>query len=436
MSPLNSRLGFYYYPDDQHYTQVDLDTWLPRLKSLGAKWITLKANPARAIPEPFILGLKDSGIEPVIHIPCRMGSVHNSDLSSMFVSYANWGVRYVSVHDRPNLKSQWSATDWCRTGLVERFIDLILPILMSQQSAGLRPLLPPLEPGGDYWDTAFLEAALESLVRRGKQDLLQDLTLAIYAWTYDKPLDWGSGGFSSWPEARPYHTPPNCQDQIGFRIFDWYSEVVKRVVQIPMPMLVIAGGELPSHNDSGIGPDNHAEKNLAIARSLATTTVPETVLNYAFYHLASTPDHSDHFAAWYKDEDNPLPAVNTFLRLSNIAVKKPTAPEVKPFEHYVLLPQRQYQYYAQSWEAISNFALNYQPMVGFSPKEARLAKCVTLFGDENVISKDIEEQLCAAGCKVQRFTKSIDRDFVSATGPSVAKSHSLFDVSITGDPNA
>ncbi len=66
-------------------------------------------------------------------------------------------------------------------------------MLRTQISAGLQPIFPPLEPGGDYWDTAFLEAALASLKRRAP-DLINQIVLALYAWTYDQPLDWGAGG--------------------------------------------------------------------------------------------------------------------------------------------------------------------------------------------------------------------------------------------------
>lgn len=436
MSPLNARLGFHYYPDDQHYAQSDLDIWLPRLTALGAHWVTLKASPTRTVPEEFILGLKEAGIEPIIHIPCRMGSVCNSELSSLLTKYAASGIRYVSVYDRPNLKSQWITSDWCRTGLVERFIDLLLPVLTAQQSAGLIPLFPPLEPGGDYWDTAFLEAALESLIRRGKQDLLNELVLSIYMWTNGKQLDWGTGGLSRWPEARPYYTPSGSQDQLGFRIFDWYSEVVEKSLHTSMPMLVIAGGELPSEDAQGIGLDNHAERNLAIARTLMTDDVPEIVLNFSFYLLASRPEHSDQFTSWYPFEHKPLPVINTFLRSLKKEEVQPKSSEEKPLKHYVLLPQRQYEHYEQSWKTIGPYALDTQPVVGFSPQEALLADQVTLLGDEAVISKEIEDQLGASGCIVKRYAELADGECIPDPSFSQSPSHLPFDAPLTGELNA
>jgi len=420
MPSLNSRLGFYYSPDDQHYTQLDLDTWLPVLGSLGARWLTLQASPDRAIPETFIRGLLDAQIEPIIHIPCTVGSVSATDLTPLLNSYARWGVHYVVVLDRPNIRCNWEASDWGKTGLIERFIDYVLPILEAQQSAGLQPVLPPLEPGGDYWDTAFLEAVLESLLRRGKQDLLQELTLAIYVWTYGKPIDWGAGGFTRWSEARPYHTPHGCQDQLGFHIYEWYSEIAERIVQTSLPMLIIAGGELPSLEAVSLGSDPHTEQNLSIARSLSNDEVPDFVQNFAFYHLTSTPDLSDHHSAWYPSVDQPLPVVAAFNQLSNLVIKKPVVSDEKPIQHYLLLPPRSTTDYNHNWSAIGPFVLAVQPVVGFSPQEARLAKRVTLFGDEQAIPQKVEEELRDAGCNVKRFTGAASQKYFASKSPTMS----------------
>jgi len=419
MSSPNSRLGFYYSPDDQHYTQLDLDAWLPVLGGLGARWLTSQASPERAIPESFIRGLLDSQIEPIIHIPCTVGSVSATSLTPLLSSYARWGVHYVVVHDRPNIRCNWEASDWGKTGLIERFIDYVLPILETQQSIGLQPVLPPLEPGGDYWDTAFLESVLESLIRRGKQDLLQELTLAIYVWTYGKPIDWGAGGFARWSEARPYHTPPGCQDQLGFHIYEWYSEIVEKTLHSSLPMLIIAGGELPSLEAGNLGPDPHTEQNLTIARALTSDEVPNIVLNFAFYHLTSTPDQSDHHSAWYPSVDQPLPVAAAINQLANLTIKKPPVSVGKPLQHYVLLPPQSSPDYNQNWSAIGQFVLAVQPVIGFSPQEASLAKRVTIFGDEQAIPKIVEEELRGAGCNVRRYGE-VGREFFTNKSPTVA----------------
>jgi hypothetical protein len=413
-----SRLGFYYYTDDRHYTQSDLDTWLPILRSLDAQWLTMLASPDRAVPESFLIGLIESGIEPIIHIPAQVGQVTLKKITPILNSYQRWGVQYVVLLDRPNQRSSWEPSEWSRGELVERFVDHLLPMLEAQVAAGLKPVMPPLEPGGDYWDTAFFEAALESLIRRGKQDIFENLTLAIYAWTYGKPLDWGEGGFARWSEARPYHTPHGCQDQIGFRIFDWYAEISEGLLSRTLPMLVIAGGELPPMEEPSFGNDPHTENNLSIVRALATEEVPVTVLNFSFYHLGPTDGQPNRDPAWFPTFDNPLAIVDK-IRLAQASITpKSTTTEEKPLQHYVLLPPRPSPDYTHNWDAIGPFVLAVQPVVGFSTEEARLARRVTLFGDKQALSKSVEDELEAAGCHVMRFTGPASQAFLNHADPS------------------
>ena len=181
-----SRLGFHYFPDDSHYSEKDLDDWLPTLLRLSANWLVLPAAPERLIPEAFIKGLKGARIRPVVWIKGHADDITAELLSPTLASYGEWGVTEVVVFDRPNIRSSWSSSEWARTGLVERFVDRMLPILQLERASGMHPVFPPLEPGGDYWDTAFLETALQSILRRGHRSLVEDLHLAIYARTFGK----------------------------------------------------------------------------------------------------------------------------------------------------------------------------------------------------------------------------------------------------------
>src|SRR3989304_105946 len=117
MSNLSDRIGFHYFPDDQHFTQTLLESWLPILESLNARW--------------------------------------------------------------------------------------------------------PSGHGGDYRDCGFRSAIVDGLVRRGQAGLLEDLALAIHAFAYRRPLDWGKGGPARWPEAQPYHTPQGAQGPRGLPHSDW-----------------------------------------------------------------------------------------------------------------------------------------------------------------------------------------------------------------------
>jgi len=400
----DNRLGYHYYPDDRHFSQDDLQTWLPRLHSLGARWLTLRANTARAIPESFVRSLLEANIQPIIHISSRIGTAQLADLVPLLNNYSHWGVRYAIIFDRPNMKHSWGEAAWSKRGLVERFLDIMVPVLETSRSAGLQPILPPLEPGGDYWDTAFLEQVLIGLARRGKGELLTDLALAIYAWTNHRPLDWGLGGPERWPQARPYNTPPGCQDQRGLRAFDWYASVCRRITQSPMPMLVVAGGAFSQDPlQARLSSEAQAEQNLAIARSLESDTIPSQVLNFNFYPLVCAQDHPDYASAWFPLEGPPRPVVEAFRRY----VYAPEAPlpvqdPNKVIDHYVLLPEDSSPEFHRRWTALGALAIASKPIIGFSSDVARQARRVTIIGDETLVPAQVENTLRSAGCEVQR----------------------------------
>jgi len=84
---LSPRLGFHYFPDTDHYTRKDLETWLPLLNQLQAKWLVLLANGTRAIPEYFVTGLVEAGIKPIIHIQLPLpNSPSAKELKTLFTA--------------------------------------------------------------------------------------------------------------------------------------------------------------------------------------------------------------------------------------------------------------------------------------------------------------------------------------------------------------
>jgi len=327
MSPLSpvTRLGFHYFPDTLHYRMDDLGFWLPELNQLGAAWVTLLAPAERAIPEFFLNGLLAANIQPVLHYQLPFHQhLSNESFRLLFSNYARWGVKYVTLCDRPNVRANWRSSSWAQTELVERFLDYFLPLAGVALQEGLTPVFPPLEPGGDYWDLAFLQTALRAIQRRGNERLLEILVLGAYAWTRKRPIDWGVGGPERWPESHPYFTPPEAQDHLGFRIFDWYLAIAQQELGKRLPIILLRAGSLPDDHAKaegaiveGIG---HAQTNLALARLLSGETdsitkeepVPPEVLACNFWLLAT--DESSEYAAqaWFQSGNDSLPVVAAF----------------------------------------------------------------------------------------------------------------------------
>jgi hypothetical protein len=441
-----NRLGFHYFPDTLHYREIDLADWLPELTALGASWLTLIAPSERAIPESFIRGLLDAHIEPVLHFPMplhRPSSI--ADLRLLYESYARWGARYVVLFDRPNLRSSWTAQSWAQSDLVERFLDLFLPLAETARQTGLIPVFPPLEPGGDYWDTAFLRAALKGIQRRNGSRLLDILHIGAYAWASNLPLNWGAGGPERWPKAKPYITVSGAEDQRGFRIFDWYQAITEAELGKSRPMLLLRAGSRPGDQDDPSQPaidiHAHARRNLAIIHRLASQNggddkpyeavlpeeedfepIPPDVLACNFWLLAADAQNPSSAQAWFQPDGEPLPVVHALRQwepkgkseaktAGTVDVwEEPTQPVRPPrpsedfcISHYLLLPV--YDWGIDDWhlDSLRPFIKQNHPTIGFLPKEARQAERVTVAGGVQAFPDEVLAALREAGCSVERI---------------------------------
>jgi len=329
------RLGFHYYPDTLHYRESDLETWLPELKAMGAAWLTLQAPLNRAIPEPFLGGLLKAGIEPILHFRLPLHHPPSDEtLDLLCKAYAAWGVHFITLFDRPNHRSSWPAYAWTQSDLVERFLDLFIPSATRVVEAGLTPVFPPLEPGGDYWDTSFLQVALKGLVRRGQTALLDKLHLGAYAWVDEHSVDWGIGGPERWPGVRPYFTPAGEEDQRGFYIFEWYLAQAEAALGEARPILLLAAGNRPPSSArstiaTGREEAEHARINLTLARRLLANGSCEPLSPYLlacnFWLLAADPCDPCVSQAWYQPDGYVLPIVSELRRLAAGRMPRPAA---------------------------------------------------------------------------------------------------------------
>lgn len=454
MYPIDSadyRIGIHYFPDTLHYRQQDLLTWLPELNKLGAKWLTLLSPVERAVPESFLSGLIAANIRPILHFQLPIGPPMGSHaLHLLFSNYARWGVDYVCLYDRPNVRKNWHPATWAQAELVERFLDLFIPLASAAVEEGLTPVFPPLEPGGDYWDLAFLSAALQGISRRGCSQILDRLHLGAYAWVGNHPLDWGAGGSDRWPEARPYIVPPGSQDHRGFRIFDWYLGISQRVLDKRLPIMLLRAGSVPAVSAPPNGSDPstgdreneifYSQTNLEIVRQMEgdqegvdpRVIIPAEVLCCNFWLLSTSANSNYVQQAWFHPDGHKTPAVEmirTWLagRHGNrmrpelaapkevnspgvsapveigATITSPSVADARLIDHYILLPL--YAWGAAEWdlEAIQPILDGSHPTIGFSLAEARTAARVTVVGGDGAFSEETLNMLRSAGCVVERL---------------------------------
>lgn len=325
-SEQNTRIGFHYYPDSLHYRQSDLTAWLPQLKAFNASWLVLKSDIQRAIPEFFISELVQSGIEPIIQFNLNLERPpQDADLSLLLRAYKNWGANGIILTERPNIHASWNMVNWANKDLVQHFIEHFLPLAKLTLDHDLLPFMPPLQPGGNYWDTSFLRGMLESLVETGEKNFLDHLVLTAYAWTHGHSLNWGAGGPREWPGARPYFVCPGQEDHRGFHIFDWYQTIFQEVLGKTCPIFLLHAGAAhdPIQHHDPLPGDQHTDINKSIFRLLnrEKITTPEdpktmlraiddSVVGCNFWLLAADPADSLAGDAWFCADRHPKPIVN------------------------------------------------------------------------------------------------------------------------------
>ncbi|MFL7813017.1 MAG: hypothetical protein ACK2TT_03730 [Anaerolineales bacterium] len=396
------KVGFHYRSDADHYTDKDLGRWLPRIKELDASWVVLNAPLKRAIPEGFIATLKMEGIEPVIHFqitPFQLPSLE--EMALYFESYSRWGVKYVILFDRPNQQAGWGPEAWAQSDLTEHFLDLFLPLAEAAAAVGLVPIFPPLEPGGDYWDISFLRGVLEGIKRRASKPLLDRLVLSVYAHLNGRPLSWGRGGPLSWPEAQPYFTPDTSEDQLGFRIAEWYLTISETVLdrRLPTLMLGIQGPAPQAADRSRVLVDGAR----LIARQVVDgfDPLPEEIIGGAFWLLTADEGSAEEDSAWFSPTGEGKPVVELFKGQKD---SQPAAKSTGEFRisHYLLLPS--FDWGVADWHLniTRPFIKRHRPTVGFSLEEAYQAERVTVVGGEEHFPEEQLNQLRSHGVLVRR----------------------------------
>ncbi|MCK4831942.1 MAG: hypothetical protein KAS81_04200 [Anaerolineales bacterium] len=451
----DSGIGFYYFPDSDHFGRADLDRWVPRLEALGASWLVMQTPPSRPIPDSFLQRLMVADIEPVVMIsPARFGPMEAGVLRDTIRSMVDSGAHYMVLFDRPNDRPGWAPHEWNKPALVERFVDFLVPALELAAGEGAIPVLPPLEPLGAYWDTAFLEAMLSSLGRRGLGSVLESAAVGMRNFANNRPLDWGKGGREAWPRATPYAKQPDGQDHRGFCMFEWYQSIIRQETGRTLPLIGCANGPQASQMTGGrFDPATHASRMAEMVRMMIAGDLPSTVFNHAFWLLAAERHQPCYYESWYDaDGTARLPAVEALEELSKgarparagldsavQAVPLPTSHRMAPrgpqratggrqaatrrshspapegngrkvIDHYLLLPLFEWGVARWHLSIVQQYVEAFLPTCGFSVDEAKQARKVTIIGNEQGVSQSDAQALTAAGCQVQRIAGKDGRE--------------------------
>jgi hypothetical protein len=281
---------------------------------MKAGWLVLLSETSRAIPETFISGLVSNGITPIIHFPLRLPDAPSAaDLKAILNAYAKWGAKHVILFDKPNDRSAWTGSGWSQSNLVENFLDRFIPLANECLKAGLTPVFPALEPGGSYWDLSFLRTALIALQRRGQKNLIANMALSAYGYTYDHLLNWGLGGPERWSGNKPYITPADSQDQKGFRNFEWVDAVAKSILGKSLPIILLGLSQISGKVDELYTDEQRLEAVKGILATLRSSQeedlCAQSLLAGNFWLLAAS-SKEELLTSWVKEDGTTVALAN------------------------------------------------------------------------------------------------------------------------------
>ena len=142
--------------------------------------------------------------------------------------------------------------------------------------------------------------------------------------------------------------------------------------------------------------------------------LPAYMLNLSYWLLIAPANSPHAAAAFYKENGPALPVADMMgtemaAAISALAANEKRVPLArpkaagKPIYHYLLLPTFEWGVSDWHWTAALEYIHKFQPTCGFSAAEAQAAEHVTIVGNEQGVSIEIENQLRAAGCNVERI---------------------------------
>lgn len=237
----SKKLGFHYYKDSGHFDDPSLDYWLPKLQAAGTSWLVIYAPETGEIPENFIIRLREARIEPIVVLNYSISEPPSVPIFQQRMAYFHSiGIHMVQFFNRPNMKSSWNAEDWIKPGLVTRFVRKFADYAIVCIREKVIPLFPLLEPGGDYWDLAFLRTSIKQIRKEYSESMLSNMVFSASACLNRHPVSWNALGPAAYPASVPY--AENQVDHRGFYLYSWYEDILKKEIGKNVPLLLMNAG--------------------------------------------------------------------------------------------------------------------------------------------------------------------------------------------------
>jgi hypothetical protein len=382
---IQSRHGFHIPADKVQPDAAYLEQFIAFAKTSNTQRALVEVLSLQSLPVSTISNLIQNGIHVDVFLKTNL--CEEFDLlayQDLISNLAGLQVEHVILFDRPNRQEFWKPETWIKPDLLDIFLEKYILLAEKCLEKSIQPVFPPLQPAGDYWDTAFLRLSLQKLKEKGKTALLESLVLSTYAWTYGHSINWGAGGPECWPSSTPYYTPDDSQDQQGFRIYDWYQAHVKAVLNTTVPIMLLQAGR---HSEYGaaaqeIAQENQPETVQAILEKLypnlvsgaeeepSTELLPDEIITCNFLVDLDWDTLKNLFGGSAGSDAQSSEAEPAADERKNISADSP--------QHYLLLPDDSWQSDPRKATVLEPFLNKYHPAMGTSLDEALDAKEVTL----------------------------------------------------------
>ena len=410
MTKITQDIGFAYFTSPKYQINRQMNAWMKTIHQVGASVVIFESAFDRAVSEDAFITALDNHLSPIVHFTTELPLARNfNDVAFLLDVYAKWGVSHVIFGDRPNDKSTWPKAGWHHENLIDHFLDRFIPLANHAVRKGIIPVLSSLIPGGDYWDTAFVELVLTGLKRRRMESILEHLMLSSYGYTYNKSLSWGKGGPERWSSTKPYQTPEGQEDQIGFRNFEWIQAIGERAIGKKLPIMILDAGH--PGTTYFVSDVRSSVKNIQNIFDLCYSKPVGAV-------EAGRPVAFDETVCWCTFSLDTIEETfegdlseETFKQVFSDMKKldensKSETQGQKIITHYLLLPS----YASGVSDAILNkvrpLIKHYHPTVGFSLAEAVFAKKVSVYPDPILFSEEQLSQIRSTGSIVEILPES------------------------------
>lgn len=422
---LPNRLGFHYFPDAEHYSQADLEQWLPILQEMRVGWLVIRSLLSRAIPENFIRPLIDAKFNLIVDFQHPLGSSPDwESLQVLLAAYGRWGVRYALLDQAANMRTSWGNSAWGNPSLIQNYAERFIHFSGLALNHAVRPVLGPLVPGGDYWDTAFLPTTLAFIARSASPAMLSHLVLSAYGWDFGHHLDWGAGGPDKWPQTNGgQKLEKGTQNQQGFRAYEWVADASRKVFGKSLPIMLFEAG-LPSRfkPEEDLSPDGTRQMAIIglvrgrnqydpVDTEHLLSQIPSDIISCNLFTLSATEEENQEYR-WFEENGRRLPPAQAYAIREGITATKPggvlnarqtTHPLLERYSHrrYVLILDALLPQIEQILDRLQPLIENQKPLVGFSASEASRAAMITVITPGGVVEPSLLEELGANGSLIK-----------------------------------